>query len=79
MAYKSNRKRTTKLGYLNMNMSYCRFRNTRIDLEDCCGALEDLEEISVDEMVAAETMYEECERYLRAFKEYKQHYSKDYE
>lgn len=53
-----------------MNMSYCRFRNTSIDLEDCCGALEDYEEISEEEMTFAETLYERCKRYIEAFENY---------
>ena len=35
------------------NMSYCRFRNTLLDLHDCLNALEDGEELSKPE-------YESC-------------------
>ena len=31
------------------NMSYCRFHNTRRDLEDCLEAIEDGDEISTEE------------------------------
>lgn len=54
-----------------MNMSYCRFRNTRIDFEDCVGALEEYEELSWEEEVAAETLYELCARYVEAYREWK--------
>ena len=51
-------------------MSYCRFHNTLIDLEDCCGALEEGERISSQEWIKATTMREVCERYIQAFDEY---------
>ena len=63
------------------NMSYCRFRNTRIDLEDCVNALEnsmehkgtyvdeDFDEISQEEISAAKKMKILCERYIKAFDE----------
>ena len=34
------------------NMSYCRFRNTEIDLEDCLDALNMQEELSREEFEA---------------------------
>lgn len=55
-----------------MNMSYCRFGNTLGDLEDCCWALEEFEEISSNEWIKAESMREMCERYINAFDEYKE-------
>lgn len=63
------------------NMSYCRFRDTSLDLEDCANALEnsmmhkgtfideDFDEISQEEIRAAKTMREQCERYIKAFDE----------
>ena len=39
------------------NMSYCRFRNTMMDLDDCLYALEDGEELSKDEFDACEMMF----------------------
>ena len=63
------------------NMSYCRFRNTSLDLADCVDALEnsmehkgtyvdeDFDEISQEEIRAAKTMREQCERYIEAFDE----------
>lgn len=53
-----------------MNMSYCRFSNTLVDLEDCCGALEEGAAISWEEMRKAERMREMCERYIEAFDQY---------
>lgn len=63
------------------NMSYCRFHNTRIDLEDCANALEnsmehkgayfdeDFDEISQEEIRAAKGMRDLCERYIETFDE----------
>ena len=63
------------------NMSYCRFRNTSLDLEECVNTLEnsmerkgtyfdeDFDEISQEEIRAAKTMREQCERYIEAFDE----------
>lgn len=50
-----------------MNMSYCRFRNTSLDLDDCHAALENLisgdEEtgaLSLDELNAAKRLVQSC-------------------
>ena len=47
-----------------MNMSYCRFQNTVIDLADCMDALEeidyDLTKLSADEEKAARRLIEIC-------------------
>ena len=47
-----------------MNMSYCRFQNTVIDLADCLRALEeinyDLTKLSDDEEQAARRLIEIC-------------------
>ena len=40
------------------NMSYCRFRNTMMDLDDCLEALEYKEELSKDEFDACKRMFE---------------------
>ena len=40
------------------NMSYCRFRNTMMDLDDCLESLEYGEELSNDEFDACERMFE---------------------
>ena len=48
-----------------MNMSYCRFQNTVIDLADCLRALEeidfDLKKLSKDEAKAACRLIEICQ------------------
>jgi hypothetical protein len=50
-------------------MSYCRFRNTLNDLEDCVYALEDinLEDLSQEELWAAKRMRHLCEEYIELF------------
>ena len=51
------------------NMSYCRFRNTLNDLEDCVYAIEDidLEDLSQEELWAAKRMRHLCEEYIELF------------
>jgi len=39
-----------------MNMSYCRFRNTKMALDDCIDAMEYREETSQEEVKAARNM-----------------------
>ena len=46
------------------NMSYCRFRNTRNDLNDCFEALRDNEELSEEEAKACKWMLEEIIDFL---------------
>lgn len=41
------------------NMSYCRFRNTRSDLNDCLEALREDKLLSEDEAKAGRRMFEE--------------------
>lgn len=41
------------------NMSYCRFRNTRDDLEDCLDALRDERRLSPQEAKSGRWMFEE--------------------
>jgi ribosome assembly protein YihI (activator of Der GTPase) len=40
------------------NMSYCRFRNTENDLDDCLYALENGDELSNGEFNACERMFD---------------------
>lgn len=40
-----------------MNMSYCRFRNTRNDLADCLDAITQGDTISTAERIAGERMF----------------------
>jgi hypothetical protein len=54
------------------NMSYCRFQNTVIDLQDCVNVLEDAYEpdeldLSKDEERAMHQMKEWCEDFLRNY------------
>ena len=41
-----------------MNMSYCRFHNTRLDLSDCIDALLDEDELSASEARDARNMFQ---------------------
>lgn len=56
------------------NMSYCRFRNTQIDLADCVYTLEGIrngeeEPQSPEEYYASKRMYELCQEYIQLFEE----------
>lgn len=44
-----------------MNMSYCRFRNTLQELQHCADALEEGDELSHEEAVAARRLIRLCE------------------
>ena len=54
------------------NMSYCRFRNTKQDLEECVDTLEEMmeeeeqpaEALSVEELQAMKAMYDLCQTYI---------------
>ena len=39
------------------NMSYCRFNNTKIDLDECLSVLEDEEKLSEDEFRKCKYMF----------------------
>lgn len=41
------------------NMSYCCFRNTRNDMEDCLDALRDEKTLSVEEVQAGKNMFQD--------------------
>ena len=41
------------------NMSYCRFHNTRLDLEDCIEALRNEERLSSDEARAGRPLFDD--------------------
>lgn len=57
------------------NMSYCRFHNTNMDLQDCNYALEEaLNEnqgmgLSDMELRAAREMYERCREYMELYEQ----------
>ena len=46
------------------NMSYCRFRNTNLDIRDCIDALYDEGELSDDEFKACKSMFENVLEFL---------------
>lgn len=46
------------------NMSYCRFHNTKIDLEDCLDALREGEELSKEEYRAMKQMFKNFFEFL---------------
>lgn len=48
-----------------MNMSYCRFANTRRDLDDCLGAIRRDERVSGDEAYAGKMMFREFLAFCR--------------
>lgn len=46
------------------NMSYCRFRNTNLDMSDCIDVLYDGEELSDSEFKACRNMFENVLEFL---------------
>lgn len=57
------------------NMSYCRFQNTAIDLEDCVEEMQEsgVEKLSMEECKAATRLYDLCQEYIRAYEETSKH------
>ena len=47
------------------NMSYCRFQNTRRDVEDCLDALRDEKRLSSDEANAVRWMFDDILDFCR--------------
>ena len=47
------------------NMSYCRFQNTRLDMEDCLDALREEKPLSRDEANAGRWMIDDILGYCR--------------
>ena len=47
------------------NMSYCRFQNTRLDMEDCLDALREEKPLSRDEANAGRWMFGDILGYCR--------------
>lgn len=47
------------------NMSYCRFQNTRLDMEDCLDALREEKPLSRDEANAGCRMFDDILGYCR--------------
>ena len=59
------------------NMSYCRFRNTKIDLEDCVYELEyirdgESEKPDEEELLAMDRMYGLCNDFIELYDELKE-------
>lgn len=62
------------------NMSYCRFRNTLGDLNDCLGALQEIidnngvdqygEKLDLKERWAARDMYDLCREFIDIYEEF---------
>ena len=50
-----------------MNMSYCRFTNTRTDLTDCLDAIRRDERVSGDEADAGKKMFREFLAFCRDY------------
>lgn len=46
------------------NMSYCRFWNTKIDMDDCLNALWDGETLGGDELMACRHMFQNVLEYF---------------
>lgn len=51
------------------NMSYCRFRNTLQELEDCWNNWDTNEDISTEELRAREKLLKVCEKIVDSYKE----------
>ena len=51
------------------NMSYCRFHNTSIDLQDCYNALNDEEKLSVNEFRALKRLVNTCKDISEMFED----------
>jgi len=54
------------------NMSYCRFQNTSIDLQDCIYALDTADSVddlnlSNDEQHAFDRMYQQCHDFMASY------------
>ena len=47
------------------NMSYCRFQNTRSDMEDCIDALREEKRLSSDEAKAGRWMFDDILSYCQ--------------
>ena len=54
------------------NMSYCRFRNTLSDLQDCLQAIteEGFESLSPGELRAARSLYDVCQEFVDECQDY---------
>lgn len=48
------------------NMTYCQFRNTLIDLQDCVESFNGLDALTLEERSAAISLYDMCQIYADA-------------
>lgn len=48
-------------------MSYCRFRNTKLDMEDCLDALREEKRLSSEEARAGRRMFEDILEFCRDY------------
>lgn len=49
------------------NMSYCRFHNTYIDFVDCLNAMQEGEELSMEEEAYSKRLYDAAQEYIAAY------------
>lgn len=49
------------------NMSYCRFHNTKLDMEDCLDAIRDEKHLSAEEARAGRQMMEDILEFCRDY------------
>lgn len=49
------------------NMSYCRFHNTNIDVNDCIEALYEEPKLSDDEFIACKNMFENVLEFFEGY------------
>ena len=49
------------------NMSYCRFHNTYIDFVECLEAMQEGEELSMDEEAYSRRLYDAAKEYIAAY------------
>ena len=49
------------------NMSYCRFHNTNLDMNDCIEALYDNDGLSSDEFIACKNMFENVLEFFEGY------------
>ena len=49
------------------NMSYCRFHNTNLDVNDCIEALYEETELSDDEFIACKNMFENILEFFEGY------------
>jgi len=63
-----------------MNMSYCRFRNTSLDLQDCIDAINngEINDLSRDEQQAFVNLIMQCKEVAENFEDYDDYELEDF-